>query len=200
MSSGDAFYAFFGAVVLLGPSTASSVSAQTAVRRSYVKLVKAAAAYWRVARGSRAAYDCGWSPRMGVFWPGIRRSCVRVPVEKVPLLLPVVRSLAHLREAVRSTDLSPTGSGQGSLLGDAMVLRSAVSLSVAFFGARRALEVAALRVSDVRVNDTPEDVRFSYALSEDRSVRRWASGTHGGASVVEGRASDPSSGRFAVVA
>ena len=45
-------------------------------------------------------------------------------------------SLARLRQAERSADLLPTGSGLGSLLEDAIVLRSAVSLSAAFFGVR----------------------------------------------------------------
>ena len=62
MSSEDVFYAFFSAVVLLGPKTALSVSVQPAVRWGYVKLVKAAVAYWHVARGSRAVFDCEWFP------------------------------------------------------------------------------------------------------------------------------------------
>ena len=64
-------------------------------------------------------------------------------------------SLGRLRVAVRSSDLPLTGSGLGSLLEDAMVLRLAVSLSVAFFGVPRASEVAALRVSDVCVWTRP---------------------------------------------
>ena len=76
-------------------------------------------------------------------------------MEKVPLLLPDVRAVrsrgessrARLREAVRSADLLPAGSGLGSLLEDAMVLRPSVTLG----GARRTSEVAALRVSNVRV-------------------------------------------------
>ena len=42
-----------------------------------------------------------------------------------------------------------------------MVLRSALSPSVAFFGVRRASEVAALRVSDVCVNEALADVKIS---------------------------------------
>ena len=68
MSPEGAFCAFFSAVVLLGPKTASSVSAQPAVRWSYVKLVKAAVAFWRIVRGLRAVYDREVFPRMGVFW------------------------------------------------------------------------------------------------------------------------------------
>ena len=41
------------------------------------------------------------------------------------------------------------------------MLRSAVSLSAAFFGVRRASEMAALRLSDLRANDASEDVRIS---------------------------------------
>ena len=61
----------------------------------------------------------------------------------------------------------PHGSALGSLLEDAMVLRSAVSLSVAFFGARRASEVAALRVSDVRVREAFEDVKISVRCQKN---------------------------------
>ena len=61
------FFAFFGAVLLLGPKSSSPVSSQPGVRWSYVKLVKAAATYWRVVRGTRAAFGGEWSPRMGRF-------------------------------------------------------------------------------------------------------------------------------------
>ena len=106
---------------------------------------------------------------LGVFWSGIKRSCVRASTEKVPLLLSVVRApcslgespLARLRQDVGGADLSPAGSGLGSLLEDGIVLRCAVSLSVVFCGVRRASGVAALRVSDVRVNDASEGVRIS---------------------------------------
>ena len=85
---------------------------------------------------------------------------MRVSVEEVSLLLSDVgamfvwgeASLARLRQAVKCADLPPTGLGLGSLLNTAATLRSAVSLSVAFLGVRRAPEVAALRVPDVCVN------------------------------------------------
>ena len=109
MSPEDVFYAFFSAAVMLGPKTASPVSVHPAGRWSYVKLVKAAAAYWHVVRGSRAVFDCEGSPRMGVVWSGIKRSCVHVSTETDPLLL----SFARQREAVRNSDLPPTGSRIG---------------------------------------------------------------------------------------
>ena len=73
---------------------------------------------------------------MGVFLLGVKRPCVHVSMEKVPLLLPDVRAVfsrgessrARLREAVRSADLLPAGSALGSLLEDAMVLRRVVTL------------------------------------------------------------------------
>ena len=90
-------------------------------------------------------------------------------MEKCPLLLSDVRavcargesSLARLRQAVTGADLPPTGVGFGPLPEEAMALRSAVSLSVAFFGARRASEVAFLRVSDVCVIESASDLRIS---------------------------------------
>ena len=156
MSSGDAFYVILSAVALVGSKTASSVSALPAVRWSYVELVKSAVAYRHVVGGSRVAFDHDWSPRMRVFLSGVKRSCVNVSAEKAPLCaicalsaatyrLSDVRamcargepSLAHLRQAERIADLPPSGSGLGSLLEDAIVLRPSVSLSVACFGVHR---------------------------------------------------------------
>ena len=57
MSPEAAFYAFFSAVAQVGAKAASSVSAQPAVRRGYVQLVKAAVAHWHVVRGSRAVFS-----------------------------------------------------------------------------------------------------------------------------------------------
>ena len=66
MESGGAPYAFFAAAVLLGPMSPSSLSGQLAIRWSYVKLVKAAAAFRHVARGVLSAFDAEWYPQMGV--------------------------------------------------------------------------------------------------------------------------------------
>ena len=79
--------------MLLGPKSPSPVSAQPGVRWSYVNLVKAAVAFWHVVRGKRAVLDADWTPRMGVFWAGIKRSCVHGSVEKSPQLLSDVRAL-----------------------------------------------------------------------------------------------------------
>ena len=67
MSAEAQFFAFFGAVLLLGPKSSSPASPQPEVRRNYFKLVKAAADYWRAARGDRAVFDGEWPPRMGFF-------------------------------------------------------------------------------------------------------------------------------------
>ena len=68
MSAEDVFHAFLSSVELLGTMAVSSVSAQPAVRWSYAKLVKAAAASWRAVRGSRAVFDLEWVPRLWVLW------------------------------------------------------------------------------------------------------------------------------------
>ena len=60
--SEDAFFAFPGAFLLLAPESVSPVTGQSVVRRNYVKIVKAAAAVWCVARGSRAKFDRYWPP------------------------------------------------------------------------------------------------------------------------------------------
>ena len=59
MFSDSQFFAFFGSVLLLGPETPSPVSAQPAVRQSYVKLVQAAIAFWHFARGGRRLMSTG---------------------------------------------------------------------------------------------------------------------------------------------
>ena len=64
------FFAFFGAVLLLGPKSSSPASPQPGARWNYVKLVNAAVAYWCVARGTRAVFDGEWSQRMGFFSVG----------------------------------------------------------------------------------------------------------------------------------
>ena len=51
------FYSFFGGALMLGPKTTSPVTAQPGARWNYVKLVKAAVAYWHVVRGERAVCD-----------------------------------------------------------------------------------------------------------------------------------------------
>ena len=120
---------------MLGPKTPSHVTSQPGVRWNYVKLVKAAIAYWRVVRGERAVFDAEWTPRMGVFWPGVKRSCVRSTSEELPLLLSDVhkacqraqKSVEHLKQAVGGPDLAPGGIGLGQMLPHAMALRGAVS-------------------------------------------------------------------------
>ena len=157
MSTEAQFLSFFGAVLMLGPKTQSHVTSQPGVRWNYVKLVKAAIAYWHVVRGQRAVFDAEWTPRMGVFWSGVKRSCVHSTSEKLPLLFSDVlkacqlaqESVENLKRAVGGPDLAPGGVGLGQMLSHAMALRGAVSVSLAFFGVRRASEIAALRVKDV---------------------------------------------------
>ena len=56
------FSSFLASVALPGPKTASSVSAQPAARWSYVEVVKAPTAYWRVVRGKRTVLETDWFP------------------------------------------------------------------------------------------------------------------------------------------
>ena len=84
-------------------------------------MVKAAVAFWHVVRESRAVFDTDWSPRMGVFWPGLMRSCVHSSSEKSPLLFADMRSFcvrgaagwAGLRQATSSDDLPAVGTELG---------------------------------------------------------------------------------------
>ena len=69
VESEGVFYACFAAVLMLVPKSPSSVTGQPGVRRSCVKLVKAAVAFWHFVRGM--------IPRMGALWAGIKRPRVR---------------------------------------------------------------------------------------------------------------------------
>ena len=62
--------------------------------------------------------------------------------------------LVRLRRAVKDGGLPSTGSGLGRLLDDAVSLRSAASMTVAFIGVRRASEVAQLLRGDMSVDLT----------------------------------------------
>ena len=145
---------------MIGPKTASPVTSQPGVRWNYVKLVKAAVAYWHVVRGERAVFDVEWTPRMGVFWSGIKRPSVHSTTGKAPLMFSDVhsvrlqgcRSVECLKQAVGGPDLAPGGIGLGPMLPHAMALRGAVSAALAFFGVRRASKIAALRIKDVRLD------------------------------------------------
>ena len=80
------FFAFFGALALLGQKMVSLMFGRPAVRWNHLKLAKAAVALRRVAGGSRAVSDTEWSPRMGAFWKRVARSCARTSSEKLPPL------------------------------------------------------------------------------------------------------------------
>ena len=97
-----------------------------------------------------------------VFWDGIKRACIHVSFEKSPLLFGGVRALCaraetgsvRLRQAVGNSELPPSGPGLSALVDGALALRCAVSGPFAFIGVRRSSESAALRLSDVNVNDS----------------------------------------------
>ena len=105
----------------------------------------------------------------------MRRSCVHVTSEKSPLLFADVcrlrreaqYSLERLKGAVGRQDLAPGGIGLGQLLPHAMALRGAVSAPLAFFGVRRASEVAALRIKDVQVE--PDGSMLSLSVRQQKS-------------------------------
>ena len=67
------FPSFFGAVLMIGPESASPVTSQQGVTSNFVKLVKAAVAFWHVVRGDRAFFDAEWTPRIGIFWYGVKK-------------------------------------------------------------------------------------------------------------------------------
>ena len=69
----DAVLAVFGPLVLLGPKTAPPTAGRPSALWNYVKLVVSAVAPWYAARGRRAIFAAGWSPRMEAFWNGIKQ-------------------------------------------------------------------------------------------------------------------------------
>ena len=72
----DVFFAFFEALTLRGPKSVSPITGQSMVSWNYLKLVQAAVAFWRDARGSRSALDRERFPQMGAFRSGLERACV----------------------------------------------------------------------------------------------------------------------------
>ena len=120
--------------MLLGPRSPPLLSGHPGVRWSYAELVKAAAAYWRVILGERAAFDSDWAPHMGAFWAGIKRGRVHGSLEKSPLVLSDVRPLCVKAEtsAARLLDLPLNGAGLGAWVDKGLPLRCAVSVSLAF--------------------------------------------------------------------
>ena len=115
MATEAQFLSFFGAVSILGPKSPSPVSGLPSVRWSYVKLVKAAIAHWRAVRAERAVFDADWSPRMVVFWAGVKRKCIHASSEKSPLIFADALELrrkaevgcVRLRSSVGVADLAP---------------------------------------------------------------------------------------------
>ena len=150
MNSEGALFTFVTAAVLHGPKSPSTHTGQPAVHSSYVEPAKAAVAFWHVVRGMRAVSDAEWPPRMGASWAEIRRSRVFASlVDKLAVCTRGETDLARLRPTVASDDPPAVGFGIGRFFEDAVVVRSAASMSVAFFGVRRASEVAALDLSEI---------------------------------------------------
>ena len=179
MAAEAQFLSFFGAVLILGPKSPSPASALLGVRWNYVKLVKAAVAHWRVVRGERAVFDAEWSPRMGVCWSGVKRKCICSSAEMSPVLFSDVHeqrrkaeiSPIRLKQAAGGADLAPGMVGSGQLLEHAMSFRRAASVRLAFFGARRASEVAGLRVADVKVDEARSVAEVKVRCQKKRSVQ-----------------------------
>ena len=59
----------------------------------------------------------------------------------------------RLKQTAGEADLAPGGLGLGSMLDRAMVLRCSASVFLAFFGVRRASEIAGLRMADIKVGE-----------------------------------------------
>ena len=75
--------------------------------------------------------------------------------------------LSLVRWAVARKNLPAVGCGLDSFLEDALALRAASSTSAAFFGVRRASEVAALNASEVRVDLATGIVDIKFRRQKD---------------------------------
>ena len=80
--SPSSFYAFLGAGPLVGPRTSTSSPGASAIRWSYVKLVKAAVACWRSVRGTSPVFQENWNTQMGAFQAGLRKARSHASREK----------------------------------------------------------------------------------------------------------------------
>ena len=74
---------------------------------------------------------------------------------------------ARLGQVVAGAALPSVGRGLGCFLGNAVALRSAASISIAFFGPRRASEAAALDLSEACVDLTTGGVDINVRCEEN---------------------------------
>ena len=80
-------------------------------------------------------------------------------------------SAARLRRAVGGSDLPPNGAGLGAWVDEELSLRCAVSVSLAFLGARRASEIAALTEADVAVDEPAGAVELKMRCRKNDQLR-----------------------------
>ena len=92
---------FFGRVLLVGPRCPSPGSHQQAVRQSYVKLIKASAAYWHSVRGAQPVFDGHWIPLMKA---GLKEACLKEACSQIrpPPLLTEMKSTPETAPAEAS--------------------------------------------------------------------------------------------------
>ena len=118
---------------------------------------------------------------MGVFWAGIRRGCIRGPLETLASLFGDVRSLSvqaetsvvRLRRAVGGLDLQHDGAGLGAWVDKASSYPCAVSVSLAVFGVRHASELAALAKADVVTDESAAVVELKIPCGENDQLGVW---------------------------
>ena len=140
-SSGAVTTNSLGAVVAnsSGPGPLNSFS-ERSVRWSYIRSVRAAIAAWHSSRGLPSALDA-WTPRMLAFWEGLKRRSVHAVTNKSPLSFDVVRQLL-LMGASSWSQCSSAVTSFSEVKPLLIDLRTAATVAVAFFGVRRAAEVA----------------------------------------------------------
>ena len=143
----ERFMAFFAAA----HHTAAGRS-DTPAKWSHIKMLKAATDYWHSNHGYHAVTNDPWTPRMGNFWQGLKRSCHHKSKEKEALKLQeVVALMQDGKEAYDAVPSDPCVFAAWAHDNKHAIasIRTAACVSIAFFGIRRASEVVQLACSDV---------------------------------------------------
>ena len=154
LDSDQKFIALFSHLLVTassGPGPTNSAGARS-VRWSYVRSVRAAITSWHSSRDLPSVLDV-WTPRMLDFWVGLKRRAIHHVTNKLPLSIASVKSILLKGDATRGPLAAQNGQFP-DLKQHLLVLRSAATVAVAFFGLRRADEVSRTLISHLSVDSS----------------------------------------------
>ena len=142
------------------------------VRWSYLRSLRAAWGHWHAANNHNFLLNDTWPSHFAAFWEGLKREAFHVVTQKLPLMLEDVRRL--LTDAACAVPRLQLATSPGCCFSDAksdlILLRTAVSVAIAFFGVRRGAEVASLRLADVSISTGLQFARFSIRRQKNDQV------------------------------